>query len=133
MAYRGYLIDINGYHIPLKFMRADTYKVSLNGQDLDSYRDADGYLHRQALEHTVPKIEFNTPFMDNEQVEELMSNIRSHYTNSTEKKLQVLCYIPELNDYWQGDVYMPDVNFQIYRITGEKIEYSETRIAFIGY
>lgn len=53
MAYAGYLIRVGNYTIPKKYMRAEKYDVVLHGQDLDSYRDANGQLQRTALQHTV--------------------------------------------------------------------------------
>ena|GEM_PF-5051441 len=53
MAYAGYLIRVGNYTIPKKYIRAEKYDVVLHGQDLDSYRDANGQLQRTALQHMV--------------------------------------------------------------------------------
>lgn len=56
MAYAGFLIRVGSYKIPHSWIRAETYTVTKTGQDLDSYRDANGLLHRNALTHWVAKI-----------------------------------------------------------------------------
>ena len=66
MAYAGYLIRVGSYTIPKKYIRAEKYDVVLHGQDLDSYRDANGKLQRTALQHTVVDVTFSTPPMMHE-------------------------------------------------------------------
>ena len=69
MAYRGYLVKVGDYIIPNSIIQANSYKPSLKGQDLDSYRDLDGKLHREALANFAPKVEFNTrPMLTNNEV-----------------------------------------------------------------
>lgn len=131
--YEGYLLKVGINVIPFEYMRADTYKATYNGQDIDSYRDADGLLHRNALPHFVPKVEFNTPHITNVQAQALLGLIRSQYLDTVEKKVSVKCYIPELDDYLTQDMYIPDIEFQIFKADGNDIIYNETRIAFIGY
>ena len=139
MAYYNYLIRIgsggDAWTIPLKYMRYETYQITWYTQDLDSYRDADGILHRNALEHRVGKIEFTTPLMNNSQMEMLLSAIRSRYIDSNEKKILVNFYVPELNVYKTQEMYVPDIVTKIRNVdeTAGTLNYSETRIAFIGY
>ena len=53
MAYRGYLIKAGSYTIPFKYITASTFKCGIQGQDLDSTRNANGILKRDALEIEV--------------------------------------------------------------------------------
>lgn len=135
MAFSGWLIRVGSYTIPLKFMRYETYQVTYNTQDLDSYRDADGILHRNALDHKVGKVEFNTPTISNSEMETLLSNIRSQFTDAKERKLNVTFYNPDSNIYLSQSMYMPDITFKIRNVdeAHHTLNYSETRIAFIGY
>ena len=134
MAYEGYLIQVGNYKIPMKFVQAENYTVTLNGQDLDSYSDANGDLRRTALNNFVPKVEFQTPpMLTNTDLEELFSNIRANYTNAIERRLIGKIYIPELNDYVTQNVYMPDIDFSIWGVFSNVIIYNSIRIAFIGY
>lgn len=139
MAYSGYLIKVGtgggAYTIPLEFMRYETYQVTYYVQDLDSYRDANGELHRNALTSKVGKVEFNTPIINNSDFETLMSNIRSQYSDANEKRLTATFYVPEINDYVTQSMYVPDVVTKIRNVNenNNTISYTETRIAFIGY
>lgn len=134
MAYSGFLIKVGDYKIPHSWIRAETYKVTLNGQDLDSYRDSNGLLHRTALEHTVAKVEFETPpLRTNKQWSDFMKNIQKNYINKREKKVSATVYIAETDDYITQDMYVPDIETSIYMADGDKILYEQIRIAFIGY
>ena len=133
MAYQGYLIKVGNYTIPHKFIKADTYITTYITQDLDSYRDMDGVLHRTALKHKVAKTEFETIPMTNAQKTEFMSNIQNNYIDENEKKLIASVYVPEIDDYITQEVYVPDIPFQIYGILRGIIRYQPARIAFIGY
>lgn len=134
MAYSGYLIKVGNYTIPLSLIRAETYVVLKSGQDLDSYRDSNGLLHRQALDHWIAKAEFETkPLMTNKEMSAFLNNISNNYTNVKEKKANVNLYIPELDDYVNQEMYVPDISFTIYTANSELVKYNSTRIAFIGY
>lgn len=134
MAYSGYLIQVGDYKIPHKYISAESYSVYKNTQDLDSYRDADGVLHRTTLEHTPNKAEFETRNMlTNKEFAELMNNIKNNYTNATERTASVTLYIPESDSYVTQDMYMPDFQPQIYFADSKKIQYKPIRLAFIGY
>lgn len=134
MAYAGYLIQVGNYKIPHSWIRAETYVVTKNGQDLDSYRDANGVLHRNALEHWVAKAEFETPpLKTNKQVATFMNNIASNYTNATEKKANVTLYIPETDSYVTQEMYVPDISFTLYSADDTEVKYNQFRVAFIGY
>lgn len=133
MAYNGYLLKVNGTTIPDKYFRAETYKVTWNTNDLDSYRDANGELHRNALPHKPMKIEWETPpLMTNTQMAQLMALLPMAESN-TERKASVTAWIPELNGYKTQDCYMPDPEFELYGTYGGVVRYNQVRFAFIGY
>lgn len=135
MAYQGYLIKVGDYVISgKKFIRADSYNTTLIVQDLDSYRDMEGVLHRTALKHKVNKIEFETRAMLTEtQMEELLSGIREQYVNQDERKVYATVYVPEINDYMTQDMYLADLQFSIYGVLNGTIYYNPVRFAFIAY
>lgn len=136
MAYQGWLVKVGDYVIPFKYIKFDSYSVFMSVTDLDSYRDAYGILHRNALSHRPNKCEFETPAMlTNEEFATLMTNIRNNYTIASERKASVTLYVPEIDDYVTQDMYMPDIKPSIYRhnqATG-KLQYNAIRLAFIGY
>ena len=134
MAYQGYLIKIDDWEIPRSWMKAETYSVLRSGQDLDSYRDADGKLHRNALEHFLTKVEFEVPALKtNTEVAKFMKNIQDRYINKTEKKVNATVYIPETDSYETHEMYVPDITFQMYYADNKIIQYNSFRMAFIEY
>ena len=134
MAYLGYLIKVGNYVIPFKYMKAESYSAYRSVQDLDSYRDANGILHRTALDHVPNKVEFETPAMlTDKSFSELMGNIQSNYLNENERKLLVNMYIPETDSYVEQEMYMPDITPKIFKANKDGIKYSPIRLAFIGY
>lgn len=133
MAYSGYMVKVGNYTLPNSKIKADTYKSVRTVIDLDSYRDANGVLHRNALDHVPYKLEMNLIPMYNEDLQTVLQNIRSNYTSSIEKKANVTFYDMETDQYITQEMYMPDINFQIYGIFDDRILYDETTIKFIGY
>jgi hypothetical protein len=134
MAYKGYLIKVGDYKIPAnKFIKADSYSPYVNMQDLDPWTDANGYLHRNAVDLKALKVEFETPAMlTNYDLEEFLSNIRRNYTNLTARECMVEAYIPEYNDYVTQKCYLADFTPQIYSSYGGVLRYNPIRFAFIG-
>lgn len=133
MSYNGFLLKVGKNEIPLKYFGLDTYKILRSTSDFDSYRDADGVLHRNALSHKVMKVEFTTPYMYGEELDTLMNLIRSQYTNATEKKVIISAYDKESNSYVSATCYVPDITFQIAQNSPRGFVYAPTRIAFIEY
>lgn len=133
MAYNGYLIKAGHYTIPNGMIAAETYKITKNGQDLNSYRDADGDLHRTAIPNFMWKVEFETkPLLTNVEMTDLLKNIQRNYINAVEKNLTVTAYSPEDDFYFVQEMYMPDIAFEIYYADEQIIKYNPIRIAFIG-
>lgn len=136
MAFNGSLLKFSGDNFPLKYVFKESYKVTPNRrQDLDPYRDGNGYLHRNTLPHTATTIQFQTKPMWNDQFEQMMNFIRSHYTNTQEKKLQITYYSPDINSYKTGNFYVPDVEYvmDLVDTVKNRILYLSTTLEFIEY
>lgn len=135
MAYSGFLIKVGDYTISGKdYISANSYGVTRNVQDVESYRDANGILHREALEHAPIKVEFETRNMlTDEKMQILLSNIRRNYTNEKERKVIATVYVPELGDYKTCEMYMATPTPEIYGIMNGVIYYKAMRLAFIEY
>lgn len=135
MAYSGYLIKIGDYIVPAdKYIKADSYTIYQNTQDLDSYRDTNGVLHRFPLAHVPLKVEWETPAMlTNTEFATMMSNIQANFTDSTARKASTTLYVPELDKYITQDMYMSDPKPEIYGTYGGVIHYNAVRFAMIGY
>ena len=134
MAYQGYLIKVGEYQIPYKFINAETYKGKKNTQDIDSYRDGDGKLHRNVLSHKPGKVEFETPpNIKSQEFAQMIDEIEKNHTEESEEKFRVSYFLPQKNEYVEQEMYMPDIEVNVKcELNGELI-YNPTRIAFIGY
>lgn len=135
MGFNGTLITVGDYHIPAdRFINTGSYSVTRNIQELDSYRDANGVLHREALEHTVQKVEFETPpMLSNADMAELFSAINSNYVGKKERKALVTAYDPETDGYVSQHMYLANTKFSMNCILDGKILYNPVRISFTGY
>ena len=136
MAFAVYLLRVGSYEIDgTKFINWSKYNVTRNIQDLDSYRDASGVLHRNALDHVPLKVEFETrENLTNADMAEFFGNINSNL-DAKERKATVTVYVPELDAYETQEMYMADPQFKIRRIEPKTnvIHYESVRVAFIGY
>lgn len=131
--YSGFLLKIGNEIFNMKYIKEKTYKGYASVQDLDSYRDANGVLHREALSHVPIKCEFETIPLDNEQYGQIMDMIRRNYINELERKVSITAFILEYNGYVTQDAYMAEPQPQIQTIKDNNIQYASLRIAFIGY
>lgn len=131
MAFNGkYYIKVGDYPIPLEMMAYKTYTLSRNVQDLDSYRDADGYLHRNVLPHLAYKLEFETPILTAKQFRTLIDNIRANLLDTTENDVNLRYYDMWSDSYKTGHFYLPGT---LEFVPFNKNIYQPTRIAFIEY
>ena len=140
MAFQGYLIKVgtgnSATEIPLRFMRAETYSVTPDQRmEWSAERDITGVMHRETVPNMPPKIEFTTPLMNNTDIEQLNTIIRSAFINVAERKIPIEFYDPETDSYKTWDCYMPDVQYKIRNVDAANniVNYMETRFAFIGY
>lgn len=124
--FQGYLLEINGRVLPMKYIQ--TYKATPDQQqDKDSYQDVTGLLHREVLPHTRSKIDMTTPYLWNEDKKVFQSYFPDR------KKVTVKYWNDERNEYVNGLFYVPDIEYQVYRTVGSRVEYFPVRVAFIEY
>lgn len=149
MSYDGWLIKVSkvptdkegeGYKIPIKYIKAESYSAYVNMQDVDTWPDANGYQHRDAVELKALKVEFETPaMMTNVTFSDLMKNIAAQYNVPKARQFYMQAYVPEYDDYseWQMG-YLADFQPQMYYADNELkkgkkiIQYNPIRLAFIG-
>lgn len=131
--YQGYLVKIDGHVISNDLIRAETYATKVNTQDLDSFTDANGVLHRNVVEHTAIKCEWNMPVCDQTKMQSMLGILRSIWGESAERKATCEVYVPEWDRYYTGTFYMPDYQLKMLQATNTQIVYAETRFALIEY
>lgn len=127
MSYQGYLLKVDGIIFPNSLIAFGAFSITPNQrQDLDSYRDSTGYLHRNILPHMPSKIEFTTKVLhdaDRATLENILKT-RDEFT---------LEYWD--TEYKTGTFYSPDIKYEIYDIdkVSGSIRYKPVRIAMIEY
>lgn len=131
MAFNGsWLLKVGDYPIPLSVMAYGTYTASRNVQDLDSYRDADGVLHRNALPHVAYKVEFETIYLTNKSFKTIIDNIKRNVIDVVANDVTLTYYDVWSDSYKTGHFYLPGtLEFPMLN----KEIHDQTRIAFIEY
>lgn len=127
----SYLLKVGSYAIPLSIMKYGSYEASpAQRQDLDSYRDANGILHRTVLSHVATKVEFETIPLSLRDFRGFMDSLVAQYINGPERKVTLTYYEEEYGRYVTGTFYMPGtMTFTMLN----KEYYDSCRIAFIEY
>jgi hypothetical protein len=121
--------------IPNKYISIASYvSTPHQRQDLDSFQDDLGHLHRNTLEHTRSKLEWNTPPLTEREFLDLQNILNSAIINEKERKGKIIHYCFDTHTYEQGEFYIPDITFTPLRIypNGEVL-LDKVRLAFIEY
>lgn len=137
MAYQGFLIQVGGYQITGEsIINMESYQASIEVQDLDPFRSADGVLHRNALPHTALHVVVSTrQGVTGEEMAAFFANIRANFSIPIERKANVTAYVPEYNDYVTQACYMPTPE-PIIRVIDPKtnvVKYNSFQLEWIGY
>ena len=135
MAFEGYLMKAGAATFPHKYIQISTYQTTPSQrQDLDSYQDSLGNLHRTVLPHDRSKIIFKT--MDNlnlTEKQEIQAFFNAAMTNTRERKVSLTYWNDESNAYATGSFYIPDVTYPIKRIEADNIVYDSVEYHLIEY
>jgi hypothetical protein len=121
--------------IPNKYISITSYvSTPHQRQDIDSFQDNLGHLHRNTLEHTRSKLEWNTPPLTEREFLDLQNIFNSGIINAKERKAKIIHYCFDTHTYEQGEFYIPDITFTPLRIypNGEVL-LDKVRLAFIEY
>ena len=133
MAYNGYLLKIGNYIVPSKYIKAESFSPYVNMQDVDPWTDANGYVHRNAIELKALKVEFETPaLMTAAELSQLLSNIKNNYISEKDRTFNATAYVPEYDSYVTQKAYLADFTPVIYGIFDNVIYYNSIRFAIIG-
>ena len=116
-------------------IKADSFKITPNArQDLDSYRDTEGVLQRNALSHTATIVEFDTIPMWDTKFSSMMTSVSSSYINSNERDANCSYFDEEYQTSGTGHFYL-DSNFQvsIKQQWGNRTLYDSCHFKFVEY
>lgn len=101
--------------------------------DLDAYRDANAILHRNVVREDIPKVEWETPYLSDNELRELFGIIDAATTNAQERKVTATFYDTRKGIYRTHEFYEPDIEFSVYKADENEIVYNPIRIALVGY
>ena len=131
--FNGSLFSSGGERFPLSYIYKETYKVSRKIMDLDSFRNANGVLERNVLDHTSTVITFDTKPMSNTHYAEMMGWFRRHYSVPRERKISLVYYDFEYDDYFSGWFYMADPETPVHHVWGREALALQTQIKLVEY
>ncbi|MBR3645997.1 MAG: hypothetical protein IKN54_06225 [Lachnospiraceae bacterium] len=119
-------------------IKHDTYKILPSArQDVDSYRDANGYLHRNTVEHTATTITFTVIPLQKARMYQLMSRLYS-WAEKPEMKYRIRYVNPLKGGQVDTGYFYLGANhptFQIYWAINDAdtILYNDMEFKFIEY
>jgi hypothetical protein len=118
-----------------KYVDFASYSAIPKVQDVDAYRDANGVLHRNTVEHVPLVVSFETLRLTNTELGTLMTGISNNYINALERKVLVTAFCPEKNDYVTQEMYWaePEIKIESIDIRNSVIKYLPIKMEFIGY
>lgn len=135
MAYSGYLFKFGNYVFPNKYINWDSFEINPNQrQDLDSYTDANGLTHRNAIPHTKTQIQFTTTKMPESDMEKIMDGMVKNYRNEKERDANCTYYDTEHFKYKTGHFYLdPSLQMKILGLKNGKLWFNDVTWLFIEY
>jgi len=139
MAFGGYFVSVktgNTYvQIPNKYISLQSYiSTPHQRQDLDSYQDNNGVLHRNVVSHYRSKCEFSTPPLLESEIADLQTIINNGIINQKERKIIIKHYCFDTHAYEDMTAYIPDITFTpLMVMQSGQVLMDKVRIAFIEY
>ena len=99
--------------IPNKYISLTSYvSTPHQRQDLDSFQDNEGRLHRNTLTHTRSKLEWNTPPLYERDLITLQNILNSGIINQKERKSKIIHYCFDTHTLF--NLPQPDVPDTLY-------------------
>lgn len=132
--YDGYLLMLGNTKFPMKYIKAGTYKSSPNQRtELKAYTNAQNKLIRQTSPKYRSKVEFETPPLFLDELEEIRQMINKATINAVERKGIVKYFNEEDLRYKTMTCYMPDIEYTTKDDLSGQLLYEPIRLAFIEY
>lgn len=137
--FQGWLIKFGNVTLPNSFLLADGWETTPNQRlELDAYRDAFAYLHRETADDFKTKMTLNIREMT---LEERMAfdNVIGLATlpslDKKQRKVAVTYWNDETLEYSSGEFYITDTTYSIHTVDEEKnnIEYNAFSLSLVEY
>lgn len=137
--FEGWLIKFGYVKLPNSFLLADGWESEPNKRiEIDAYRDANVYLHRETADDFKTKIQLNIREM-NLQERRAFNNVISlstlGYTDRKQRKVNLTYWNDETLEYSNGVFYMTDSRYSIHNVNEDdpEIEYNPFTLTLIEY
>lgn len=136
MAFNGYLIKFvkTGKLFPHELIAKDTYKSTpLQRTEITAFRDNNNLLHRETSANYKSKIEFQTLQLNVSQLKKIRDVLDLAFDNEQQRKIRVEYWDDELLMYRTMTAYIPDITYEVKKITNNDITYAPVTFTFIEY
>lgn len=137
--FQGWLIKFGNVTLPNSFLLADGWETTPNQRlELDAYRDAFAYLHRETADNFKTKMTLNIREMT---LEERMAfdNVIGMSTlpslDKKQRKVAVIYWNDETLEYSSGEFYITDTTYSIHTVDEKNndIEYNAFSLSLVEY
>jgi hypothetical protein len=129
--WRGYLIRVGSFTLPLEKMEYESYNGKVNSLDEDPYNDTEGNLHRNVIAQ-IPTVSCTIQEMEQPEFDAIMNAMRANYVVPEERKALVSAWVPEYGDYVEQYMYLQDPDIKIKCIDEYPI-YKPVEFKFYSY
>lgn len=137
--FQGWLIKFGEVQLPNSFLLADGWEGTPNQRiEIDAYRDANIFLHRETSSNYKTKLKLNIREM-NLAERMALSNVIGlatlSITDQKQRRVSITYWNDETLTYESGVFYMPDITYVIHNLDEENldIEYNPFSITLVQY
>lgn len=137
--FQGWLIKFGSVTLPNSFLLADGWESTPNQRlELDAYRDANAFLHRETADSFKTKLTLNIrEMMLTERIafNNVVGLATLSYNDKKQRKVSITYWNDETLEYSSGVFYMPDTDYSIHTVDEDNkdMEYNSFTIELIEY
>lgn len=132
--YEGYLLMFGKTKFPMKYILQDSYESTPNQRtELKAYTNAQNTLIRQTAKKYRSKVEFETPPLFLDELEEIKQIINKSIIYDVERKCKVKYWNEEDLQYKTMICYAPDIKYTTKTELNGTLLYNSIRLALIEY
>lgn len=137
--FKGWLIKFGEVRLPNSFLLADGWESTPNQRiEIDAYRDANVYLHRETSSHYKTKIKLNfreMTLMERIALNNVIGLATLSINEQKQRKVSLTYWNDETLTYDSGEFYITDTTYSHHRIDekAKEIEYNPFTLELIQY
>lgn len=136
--FKGYLLKATKTNtvFPHEYINAESWNgTPKQREEIKAYRDDNTRdLYRITAKGKKSKITFNTrPWLHLADKELILNWVSANVSDADQRKLHLIYWDDENSQYDSGYFYIPDITYNIKKITEDDIIYSELKFTFVEY